>query len=55
MTEDMDLSVGKILEKVKELGIEDNTYIIYMSNLYYLCYRMKIFDIMNLAVRFSLK
>lgn len=32
MTEDLDLSVGKILEKVKELGIEDNTYIIYMSD-----------------------
>ena len=32
MTEDMDLSVGKILEKVKELGIEDNTYVIYMSD-----------------------
>ena len=32
MTEDMDLSVGEILEKVKQLGIEDNTYIIYMSD-----------------------
>ena len=32
MTEDMDLSVGKIFEKVKELGIEDNTYVIYMSD-----------------------
>ena len=32
MTEDMDLSVGKILEKVKELSIEDNTYVIYMSD-----------------------
>ena len=32
MTEDMDLSVGKIVQKVKELGIEDNTYVIYMSD-----------------------
>lgn len=32
MTEDLDFSVGEILKKVKELGIEDNTYIIYMSD-----------------------
>ena len=32
MTEDLDLSVGKILEKVKELGIEENTFVIYMSD-----------------------
>ena len=32
MTEDLDLSVGKILEKVMELGIDNNTYVIYMSD-----------------------
>ena len=32
MTEDLDLSVGKIIDKVKDLGIQDNTYIIYMSD-----------------------
>ncbi len=32
MTEDMDTSVGIILDKVKRLGIEDNTYIIFMSD-----------------------
>ena len=32
MTEDLDLSVGEILKKVKELGIQDNTYVIYMSD-----------------------
>ena len=32
MTEDLDLSVGKIINKVKDLGIQDNTYIIYMSD-----------------------
>lgn len=31
-TEDLDTSVGMILEKIKELGIEDNTYIIYTSD-----------------------
>ena len=32
MTEDLDTSVGYILEKLKELGIEKNTYIIYSSD-----------------------
>lgn len=32
MLEDMDQSVGDILDKIKELGIEDNTYIIFMSD-----------------------
>ena len=32
MTEDLDTGVGMILDKVKELGISDNTYIIYMSD-----------------------
>ncbi len=32
MTYDLDESVGLILQKIKELGIEDNTYIIYMSD-----------------------
>ena len=32
MTFDLDEGVGILLSKVKELGIEDNTYIIYMSD-----------------------
>ena len=32
MTYDLDESLGIILKKVKELGIQDNTYIIYMSD-----------------------
>tara|TARA_B000000477_G_scaffold110769_1_gene104488 strand:- start:2561 stop:3997 length:1437 start_codon:yes stop_codon:yes gene_type:complete len=32
MTEDLDSSIGFIMEKLKELGIEDNTYIIYSSD-----------------------
>ena len=32
MTEDLDNSVGLVLTKLKELGIEDNTYIIYSSD-----------------------
>ncbi len=32
MTFDLDESLGLILEKIKALGIEDNTYIIYMSD-----------------------
>ena len=32
MTLDLDEGLGILLEKVKELGIEDNTYIIYMSD-----------------------
>ena len=32
MTEDLDYSVGMILKKLKELGIENNTYIIYSSD-----------------------
>ena len=32
MTEDLDHSVGLIMEKLKELGIENNTYIIYSSD-----------------------
>jgi len=32
MTYDLDQTIGILLEKVKELGIEDNTYIIYMSD-----------------------
>ena len=31
MTEDLDEGLGIILDKIKELGIEDNTYVIYMS------------------------
>lgn len=39
MAEDMDVSLGKIIQTVKELGIEDNTYIIYTSDngLAYIC------------------
>jgi Arylsulfatase A and related enzymes len=32
MTQDLDDGVGIILKKIKELGIDDNTYIIYMSD-----------------------
>jgi arylsulfatase A len=32
MTEDLDTGVGIILDKVKDLAIDDNTYIIYMSD-----------------------
>ena len=32
MTQDLDDGVGIILKKIKELGIQDNTYIIYMSD-----------------------
>ena len=32
MTYDLDQGIGILLEKIKELGIEDNTYILYMSD-----------------------
>lgn len=32
MTYDLDESLGILLKKIKELGLEDNTYIIYMSD-----------------------
>ena len=32
MTEDLDDSVGMLLDKIEDLGIEDNTYIIYTSD-----------------------
>lgn len=32
MTEDLDTSVGMILDKLKELSIVDNTYVVYMSD-----------------------
>lgn len=32
MTEDLDEGLGQIMKKLKELGIEHNTYIIYMSD-----------------------
>ena len=32
MTEDLDEGLGQIINKLKELGIEQNTYIIYMSD-----------------------
>ena len=32
MTFDLDQGIGILLKKIKELGIEDNTYIIYMSD-----------------------
>ena len=32
MTEDLDTSIGLVLNKLKELGIENNTYIIYSSD-----------------------
>ncbi len=32
MTEDLDTSVGMVLDKIAELGIEDNTYVFYTSD-----------------------
>ena len=32
MTLDLDESLGKILEKVEELGMSERTYVIYMSD-----------------------
>ena len=32
MTEDLDTGVGMVMQKVKELGISDHTYVIYMSD-----------------------
>ena len=32
MTQDLDEGLGIILNKIKELGIAENTYIIYMSD-----------------------
>ena len=32
MTEDLDTSVGMILDKLEDLGIADNTYVVYMSD-----------------------
>ncbi|MFC2115075.1 sulfatase [Bacteroidota bacterium] len=32
MTQDLDEAVGKVLDEVKKLGIEDNTYIFYISD-----------------------
>tara|TARA_Y100000588_G_scaffold196525_1_gene210572 strand:+ start:1427 stop:2911 length:1485 start_codon:yes stop_codon:yes gene_type:complete len=32
MTEDLDSGVGMTLDKIKELGIEDNTYVIYIAD-----------------------
>lgn len=32
MTEDLDVGIGKLLDKVEEMGIADNTYIIFMSD-----------------------
>lgn len=32
MLEDLDAGIGKLLDKVHELGIEDNTYIIFMTD-----------------------
>jgi len=32
MTEDLDTGVGMTLDKIKELGIEDNTYVIYIAD-----------------------
>ncbi|MFV2067951.1 MAG: sulfatase-like hydrolase/transferase, partial [Pirellulales bacterium] len=32
MTEDLDTSVGMVLEKIRDLGVEDNTYVIYVSD-----------------------
>ena len=32
MTEDLDEGLGMILDKIKELGIKDNTFVIYMSD-----------------------
>jgi len=32
MTEDMDTGIGRVLDKIKDLGLEDSTYIIFMSD-----------------------
>lgn len=32
MTEDLDSSIGTVLDKIQELGIEDNTYIFFVSD-----------------------
>ncbi len=32
MTEDLDTSVGMVLDKITELGIEDNTYVVFVSD-----------------------
>ena len=32
MTEDLDTGIGRILDKLQELGVEDNTYVIYSSD-----------------------
>lgn len=32
MTEDLDTGIGRVLDKVQELGAEDNTYVIYTSD-----------------------
>jgi arylsulfatase A-like enzyme len=32
MTEDLDTSFGMVMDKITELGIEDNTYVIYVSD-----------------------
>lgn len=32
MTEDLDLSIATVMNKITELGIEDNTYIFYVSD-----------------------
>ena len=32
MTEDLDTGIGRVLDKLKDLGVEDNTYVIYTSD-----------------------
>ena len=32
MTMDLDVSLGQLLSKVRELGLDNNTYVIYMSD-----------------------
>ena len=32
MTMDLDASLGQLLTKVDELGLDDNTYVIYLSD-----------------------
>lgn len=32
MSEDMDTGIGLVLDKIKELGIEDNTYIVFLAD-----------------------
>ena len=32
MTEDLDTGIGMVLDKLKDLGVEDNTYVIYTSD-----------------------